>query len=84
MLLAALAVVLAAVWAVAAVALWQSQVPGGLELPQVDLTEYVDAETLERADRYESFLRWEFDVSQLVLLGVLALYAPYGLRLARE
>lgn len=84
MLLAALAVVLAAVWAVAAVALWQSQVPGGLELPQVDLTEYVDAATLERADRYETFLRWEFVVSQLVLLGVLALYARYGIRFARE
>jgi STE24 endopeptidase len=39
---------------------------------------------LDRADRYETFLRWEFVLSQLVLLGVLALYARYGIRFARE
>jgi STE24 endopeptidase len=50
----------------------------------VDLSEHVDAETLDRADRYEMFLRWEFVASQLVLLGVLALYARYGIRFARE
>jgi STE24 endopeptidase len=79
-----LAVVLAAVWGLAAVTLWQSQVPGGLDLPAVDVAEYVDEETLARADRYERFLRWEFVVSQLVLLAVLALYARYGIRFARE
>jgi STE24 endopeptidase len=76
--------VLAAVWAAAAWWLWQSRVPGDLELPAVDLAEHVDEATLERADRYERFLRWEFLVSQLVLLGVLAVYARYGIRFAKE
>ena len=75
---------LAAAWAAAAWSLWQSRVPGDLELPAVDLTKHVDEETLDRADRYETFLRWEFLVSQLVLLGVLAVYARYGIRFAKE
>jgi STE24 endopeptidase len=76
--------VLAAAWAAAAWSLWQSRVPGDLKLPAVDLTKHVDEETLDRADRYETFLRWEFLVSQLVLLGVLAVYARYGIRFAKE
>jgi STE24 endopeptidase len=68
----------------AAWSLWQSRVPADLELPPVDLSEYVDREIVDRADRYETFLRWEFLVSQLVLLGVLALYARFGIRFARE
>ena len=39
---------------------------------------------IDRARRYETFLRWEFLVSQLVLLGVLGLYARHGIRFARE
>jgi hypothetical protein len=69
---------------VSAWSLWQSSVPDGLDLPAVDVSEHVDQATLERAERYETFLRWEFLVSQLVLLGVLALYARYGIRFARE
>ena len=48
------------------------------------MSEHVDQATIDRADRYETFLRWEFLVSQLVLLGVLVLYARYGIRFARE
>lgn len=44
----------------------------------------VSAPELERSERYERFLRIEFVLSQLVLLGVLALYARSGARLARE
>jgi STE24 endopeptidase len=44
----------------------------------------VDATTVERAQRYETFFRYEFAASQLVLLGVLVLYARYGIRFARE
>jgi STE24 endopeptidase len=76
--------VLAGAWALAAVSLWQTQVPGDLELPQVDMTEHVDEQVLARADRYERFLRWEFLLSQLVLLAVLAVYARHGIRFARE
>jgi STE24 endopeptidase len=71
-------------WLVIAYTLWQSRVPGDLELPQVDLGRHVDEATIERARRYESFFRYEFAASQVVLLGVLALYAKYGIRFARE
>jgi STE24 endopeptidase len=77
-------VVLGAAWLAAAWSLWQSRVPDGLELPPVDLSEYVDEETVDRAAHYESFFRYEFFASQLVLLGVLAIYAKYGIRFARE
>jgi STE24 endopeptidase len=76
--------VLAVAWGLAAAGLWQSRVPGDLELPPVDLAEHVDPQIVDRAARFETFLRWEFLVSQLVLLGVLALYARYGIRFARE
>jgi STE24 endopeptidase len=76
--------VLLALWAIAAWSLWQSRVPGELELGPVDLSEHLDEQTIERAQRYETFLRWEFLASQLVLLAVLAVYARYGIRFARE
>lgn len=56
--------------------------PSGLELPSVALG--IDPNTVDRAKRYETFFRVEFVVSQLVLLGVLALYAWKGIRFAKE
>ena len=44
----------------------------------------VSQDTLDRADRYETFFRIEFVVSQLVLIGVLILYAKHGARFAKE
>ena len=44
----------------------------------------IPEEIHERADRYERFFRIEFVVSQLVLIGVLVLYAKYGIRFAKE
>jgi STE24 endopeptidase len=83
--LRALALVgLACAWLAAAWSLWQSRVPGGLDLPTVDLTDRIPAGTIDRAKRYETFFRIEFVVSQLVLLGVLVLYAWKGARFARE
>jgi STE24 endopeptidase len=76
--------VLAAAWAAVAWRLWESRVPEGLELPPVDLLDHVDRETLERAERYETFLRWEPLLSQAALLAVLAVYARHGVRFARE
>ncbi|MEO5575146.1 MAG: M48 family metalloprotease [Gaiellaceae bacterium] len=75
--------VLAGLWVAAAWMLWQSVVPGDLTLPDVQLTG-IPQETLERADRYERFFRIEFVLSQVVLLGVLAVYARYGARYAKE
>jgi STE24 endopeptidase len=74
--------VLAAVWISVAIALWDSRVPGDLTLPHVDLG--IDAETVARAQRYETFYRVEFVLSQLVLLAVLVAYAQRGARFARE
>lgn len=58
--------------------------PDGLDRPQVDVAEHVDPAVIARAERYESFFRVEFPLSQLVLIGVLVLYARYGMRFARE
>ena len=66
----------------AAYLLWGSRVPSGLELPSVPLG--IDPDVVDRAKRYETFFRVEFVVSQLVLLGVLGLYAWKGIRFARE
>ena len=74
---------LAGLWAAAAWSLWQSVVPGDLELAEGSLAGIPGA-TLERADRYELFFRVEFVVSELVLLGVLLVYAKYGIRFAKE
>ena len=67
----------------AAWSLWQTKVPSGLELGTGDLSR-IDAQTIARADRYESFFRIEFVVSELVLIGVLLAYARWGIRFARE
>ena len=63
--------------------LWQSVMPSGLDLPEVQL-DAIPQSIHERADRYELFFRIEFVVSQAVLLGVLVLYAKYGIRFAKE
>jgi Zn-dependent protease with chaperone function len=75
---------LAALWGAAAYALWDSRVPGGLRVPRLDAAAAFDAASLHRAERYERFFQIEFVISQVVLLGVLALYARRGARFARE
>jgi STE24 endopeptidase len=74
---------LAGIWGAAAWSLWQSVLPDDLTLPHVALSG-ISEETLDRADRYERFFRFEFVFSQLVLLGVLGLYARHGIRFAKE
>jgi Zn-dependent protease with chaperone function len=78
-----LLLVLAGVWAAAVWWLWDSVVPDDLSLPDVQLDGIPQA-ILDRADRYERFFRVEFVVSQLVLIGVLILYAKHGARFAKE
>ena len=74
----------ALLWAAAATFLWQTRVPGDLELPEVPLRDHFTARELERSEEYERFFRVEFIVSQLVLVLVLTLYAWRGARFARE
>jgi STE24 endopeptidase len=70
--------------ALAAVALWQSQVPGNLRPPHLDARDYFSRATIDEAADYERFLRIDLLLSQAVLVGVLVLYARRGERLARE
>jgi STE24 endopeptidase len=65
-------------------ALWPTDVPDDLRLPAVDAREVFGVDELRKAERFESFLHWNTLVSMLVVLVVLALYARYGERLARE
>ena len=65
-------------------ALWPTDVPDDLRLPAVDAREVFGVDELREAERFESFLHWNTLASMLVVLVVLALYARYGDRLARE
>ena len=82
--MAALVLVAAGVWIVAAALLWRSSVPGGLRLPAVDLHAVFSDAELSRAARFERFERVLWVLSQVALLGVLAAYAARGARFARE
>jgi STE24 endopeptidase len=75
---------LVALLGVAAWALWDTQVPQGLRLPEVEASAVLDAELLEEARDFERFLRISFLVSLVVVIVVFALYARYGGRFVRE
>ncbi len=83
-LVAFLVAALAAVWAVAAWWLWQSSVPDGLRLPEVEAAEVLPEPELDEARDFERFLRWSYVASAVVLLGAFALYARFGMRFAKE
>jgi STE24 endopeptidase len=82
--LALLLAALAAAWATAAWFLWQTRVPSGLDLPDVAAEEVLAQPELGEARDFERFLRWSYVASALVLIGVFALYARYGVRFVRE
>ena len=75
---------LAGGWLWAAWQLWDTAVPAGLDLPELDAKEVFDAEPLAEAEDYERVDRWLFLASQATLVAVLALYARSGARFARE
>jgi len=75
---------LAAVWALAAWWLWQTQIPDGLRLPEVPASDVLPPGQLEEAREFERFLRWSYLASAIVLIGVFAVYARYGARFVRE
>jgi STE24 endopeptidase len=81
----ALAVLLVAVLlGVAAWGLWQTDVPDGLRLPEVDASAVLESALLEEARDYERFLRISFLVSLVVVIAVFAFYARFGARFVRE
>jgi len=71
-------------WLVAAYFLWQSVIPDGLKLPDVQETSLFPTSTLSEAETYERFVRWDFVVVQLVVLAVVAVYARIGPKFVRE
>jgi STE24 endopeptidase len=78
-------VTLGAAWLVAAALLWRSSVvPDDLRIPDLDVSSQFSADELAEAQRYERFVRIEWVLSQLALLGVLAVYARRGTRLMKE
>ncbi len=74
----------AALLGVAAWLLWETDVPEGLRLPEVEASAVLDAELLEEARDFERFLRISQIVSLVVVIVVFALYARYGGRFVRE
>jgi STE24 endopeptidase len=75
---------LAALWALAAWWLWQTTVPDGLQLPHVSASDVLAPPALDEARDFERFLRWSYLASSLVLVGVFAVYARYGVRFTKE
>jgi STE24 endopeptidase len=71
-------------WVIAAYYLWQSVIPDGLRLPDVDESSLFPTSTLSAAETYERFVRWDFVAAQLVVLAVVAVYARIGPRFVRE
>src|SRR5215210_7103169 len=80
---AATLVALGAGWAAAAWYLTRTTTPGDLRLPHVDARAEFSVSVLRRADRNDSFLRWEWVAATLATLAVLALFVRLGPRIAR-
>lgn len=74
----------AALWVLAAHALWRSTVPGGLTLPRVDPSSLFSPGFLRRSRSYERLLDIDRLLGELTLVVVLAVYARQGHRLMRE
>jgi len=73
------AVVLAGLWALAAVLLWRSRIPGDLVLPTLDEADFSTAAATRRAEDYERVVVWVLLgslLAQVVVLAVMAWRAP--------
>jgi STE24 endopeptidase len=78
------AATLALGWLVAALLLWQTEVPDGLPLPDVDARGVFGAELVDENERYARLLRVLLVVSLAVQLAVLALAAWHRRTLGRR
>jgi STE24 endopeptidase len=74
----------AAAWIACAWLLLDDAVPGGLELPTVNVDATFGAALVDEAERYERFLRVDWLLSQVVLLVVLWIYARKGVGFTRQ
>lgn len=82
--LRALLVIGAAGWAAAAWYLWQTSVPAGLELPDLEPSRFFSGSTLEEAEDYGLVLDLLAVAAVVALVAVLAVYAAKGASFARE
>jgi STE24 endopeptidase len=82
--LAVLLVILGAAWTAGFYLLWQTDVPSGLDLPDVEAGALLGPAQLDEARDYERFLRIDFLLAELTVLLVFGLYARYGHRFTRE
>lgn len=81
----ALLALAAGAWLAVAALLWESSmVPDGLHLSGADPHRYFSDRQLARTASFERFERWNFVLSQVALVAVLAAYARWGVRFARE
>ncbi len=74
----------AALWALAAHALWRSSVPAGLHLSGLRPNGLFSSSFLASSSSYERFLDIDSVLASVTLLAVLALYAQRGHRFMRE
>ena len=79
---AALAVAVACVWG--GIALWDTIVPGDLELDTERAMRSFDASSTKEAEEFEVLMRWLFIASQIVLVGVLVWSTRFGRRFLSE
>ena len=77
-------VLMALAWLVAAPLLWRSQVPGDLELANLDPRDYFGAAELTRAEHYERFLRIDTALSLVATIIALLILVRRAPRLARN
>src|SRR5918999_540794 len=73
-----------AAWLVAALLLWRTSVPNGLDLPELDARDFFSARELERHERYERFLRALFLPAVLLQGAVLVGFILAAPRLLRR
>jgi len=83
-LLALGAIVFCVGWAIAAYVLLRTQVPSGLDLPDLDESEFFTSEQVAEAERYDRISRLNWIFSSAALLISLAVYARWGHHFTRE
>jgi STE24 endopeptidase len=76
--------VLAGAWLGAASLLWQTSVPDGLRLPELDAARFFTASELDQAENFEDVARLIALATELAILVALGLFAWRGHRLSRE
>ncbi|MEN3341681.1 MAG: endopeptidase [Actinomycetota bacterium] len=81
---AALLAVPAVLWSAAAWYLWQSRVPGSLQLPHLDSRAYFSGRDLHAAASFGRLQEWDWLLATVAQLVALTLYAWRGGRFARE